>query len=391
VISREELELYEKKHLRSCACLSVDASRHSEVGKHPYRTEFQRDRDRILHSKAFRRLEYKTQVFLTTRGDHLRTRLTHSLEVSQLSRTVASQLRLNADLAEAIALGHDLGHTPFGHAGERELCRLLEEEGHTFKHNLQSVRIVELLEKKYHYDGLRLTTEVKEGLLKHTSLPNTLPEYCRNLYPEIPYSVTLEGQIVTACDEIAQMTHDLDDYLRCNIFDYPALTDHGLFEEVKAFYMRNYRYNLEEKIQEINDVNKKKDLIIRCLVDFLITFLIKHSEELIESEDDIQPRLLKKIYIKFDDYLQRIFSSFKDRMNEIILSNYRIKEMDERGKHIINRIFTRLKECPDDMLEETLKKHRAVAEEERILVVADFISGMTDRFALETYNRIYGL
>src|SRR5690554_1386570 len=231
MISREELERYEKRNLRPCACFSADASRHREVGKHPFRTEFQRDRDRILHSKAFRRLEYKTQVFLTTKGDHLRTRLTHSLEVSQLSRTVASQLRLNSDLVEAIALGHDLGHTPFGHAGERELCSLLEEEGHTFKHNLQSVRIVELLEKKYPYEGLRLTTEVKEGVLKHTAMPKKeLPEYCQNLYAESPFSVTLEGQVVAACDEIAQMTHDLDDYLRCNILEYPVLINHELIE-----------------------------------------------------------------------------------------------------------------------------------------------------------------
>ena len=151
MLNREELEGLERKNLKPYACLSETAQRNAEVGKHPLRTEFQRDRDRIIHSKAFRRLEYKTQVFLTRKGDHLRTRLTHSLEVAQIGRTVAVQLGLNSDLVEAISLGHDLGHSPFGHVGERVLGELLKGNGvKTFKHNVQSVRILECLEKNIH-------------------------------------------------------------------------------------------------------------------------------------------------------------------------------------------------------------------------------------------------
>jgi dGTPase len=197
--TRESLELIEQQTLKPYACFSNSAERRISIPGHIYRTNFQRDRDRILHSKALRRLEYKTQVFLTQTGDHLRTRLTHSYEVSQLARTVANQVGLNCDLVETIALGHDLGHTPFGHAGEEALKELLEEFGAgTFKHNLQSIRIIDKLERKYSYDGLNLTLPVREGILKHTKLPEIIPEYCEDLFAQNKvfqlYQPDLHGQ-----------------------------------------------------------------------------------------------------------------------------------------------------------------------------------------------------
>ncbi len=205
-LNTEELERLEHEQLKPYACFANSVNcrtyesngKTKSISKHPFRTEFQRDRDRIIHSKAFRRLEYKTQVFLTQHGDHLRTRLTHTLEVSQLSETIALQLGLNCDLVEAIALGHDVGHTPFGHAGERKLNELLKKEGEkTFKHNIQSVKILKFLEKKYNdYDGLNLTIPVLEGILKHTKIPTDVGRILRTFKIKKNVEVTDNGKII---------------------------------------------------------------------------------------------------------------------------------------------------------------------------------------------------
>lgn len=384
------LEKIEVDTLQPFACLSKNVDRNN-VTKHPFRTEFQRDRDRILHSKAFRRLEYKTQVFLTKKGDHLRTRLTHSLEVSQLSRTVALQLGLNCDLVEAISLGHDLGHTPFGHAGERELISLFEIEGiKTFKHNVQSVRIVELLEQKYSYPGLNLTMPVKEGILKHTSLPAESPDFCQDLFIDKPFSVTLEGQVVAIVDEIAQMTHDMDDYLRYNIIHYTELQNHPIFVEVQKFYQNKYDHDLVKKLKEIQDESRKKDTIIRCLVDYLVTNLITDSQFMLDCDDNIKPFELGKVYITFDDYRKKLVDDFHEYLKKLLFSDYRIQEMDYTGKNIVNKMFNHFKRFPHNMPEKTYETFKKYGDA-GVMVIGDYISGMTDRYAIEQYETLFSL
>ena len=210
---REEIEKAELAQLAPFAVKAAESAGrvHSEE-KHPYRTAFQRDRDRVLHSRAFRRLEYKTQVFVHHEGDHYRNRLTHTLEAAQIARTVARSLRLNEDLAESISLAHDLGHTPFGHAGERVLGRLMRDDG-GFDHNRQSLRVVDLFEERYPWaDGLNLTAETREGILKHgCSWDHPVP------LPPLGAQRSLEAQVADASDEIAYIHHDLDDALRAGI------------------------------------------------------------------------------------------------------------------------------------------------------------------------------
>lgn len=391
MLLRETLEQKEIEELACYACFSKYISRKG-VSKHRYRTEFQRDRDRIIHSKAFRRLEYKTQVFLTRKGDHLRARLTHSLEVAQLSRTIAIQLKVNSDLAEAIALGHDVGHTPFGHAGERVLSKLLAEEGiYDFKHNVQSIRIFELLEKKYPYEGIRLTIPVKEGILKHTDMPSEIPDFCKDLYVDKPFSVTLEGQIVAIADEIAQITHDMDDYLRYHIIDTETLSRHEIFDEVDKYYNDYYGTDIESYIKSYTqDISRVKDVLIRCLVDFLVTKLIEHSEERLKEASNIKAFELDKVYIDFKDPLKTKVESFHKYLKNLILSDYRIKEMDERGGNIIRKLFYFYKEHPNKMPEDTYEKYKKY-EGNKVRVIADYISGMTDRYAIDQYDSIIDL
>lgn len=391
MITREILEAREAQNLKPYACFSGNYSR-KEVQPHPYRTEFQRDRDRIIHSKSFRRLEYKTQVFLTKKGDHLRTRLTHSLEVSQLARTVASLLSLNCDLVEAISLGHDVGHTPFGHAGEIQLRELLAQENiHTFKHNAQSVKILEMLEKKYIYDGLKITLPVLEGIYKHTKLPRVTPYYCQELHPDQAYSITLEGQVVAITDEIAQVTHDLDDYLRYNILEMNDIMRHPIFDEVKKHYKDNYKFEYDKHFDQFQDEARKKDTIIRCLVDFLVSKLAKDSKQNIEGHK-LKAWCLDKEYIVYDEPFGKVFNDFQGSLQNKLFSNYKVKEMDIRGKAIVQALLNYYKEDPEKRLPlQTFQKYVSEKKESPIIVIADYISGMTDRYALDQYEEIISL
>jgi dGTPase len=388
MILRIEQEQREANSLISGACLSSSFER-KDVRKHPYRTEFQRDRDRIIHSKAFRRLEYKTQVFLTKKGDHLRTRLTHSLEVAQISRTIATLLGLNVDLVEAIALGHDLGHTPFGHAGERKLIEMLESEGiYTFKHNVQSVKIIDLLEKKYLYDGLRLTLPVREGIFKHTKLPTEIPYYCRDLFPENPFSVTLEGQVVAQVDEIAQMTHDMDDYLRYNILDLEQLTAHEIFDWIDSYYIKNYEFSYYEHIRCFHDDGRKKDTVIRCIVDFLVSKLVEHSEQAIINSCKLKPLEIDDEIITFNEPLKSVVKQFHEQLNKKILSDYKIIEMDKRGELMVATLFNYYRDDVRRLPSPTYEKYNLERIENPLIVIADYISGMTDRYAMQEYQKI---
>lgn len=381
---RVMLERQERKQLNPYACFSDDAARIISVKKDPYRTEFQRDRDRILHAKAFRRLECKTQVFLPSINDHIRTRLTHSLEVSQLGRAVAVQLGLNADLVEAIALGHDLGHAPFGHAGEKELQRLTTNgSGYSFKHNVQSIKILTFLEKQYDYDGLRPTIAVLEGILKHTELPTNLPEYCSDLYIDKLFSVTLEGQIIAIVDEIAQITHDMDDYLRENIITIDYFIKSELFDLVKEFYGEKHNFDIESKIIKDKDIDRQHSILIRCLIDYLITTLIEETRTKLDSS--LRAYSLDKIYVDFDYSVKKVFEEFHEKLDEKLISTKEIKEMDERGRRTIEALYNFYTANPEKLYSSTYKLYKRKGAS----VIVDFISGMTDRFAAEECSKIF--
>jgi len=334
---REQTEEIEEKTLHPKACLSSQSKgrlRHEKEGE--IRTSFQRDRDRIIHSKSFRRLKHKTQVFLAPRGDHYRTRLTHVLEVSQIARTIARALRLNEDLTEAIALGHDLGHTPFGHAGE-DVLREIHPGG--FDHYKQSLRVIDFLEKGG--SGLNLTYEVRNGIVKHSKGKGLIiPE------TKADRADTLEGQVVRVSDIIAYVNHDLDDALRAEVIK---------------------RSDIPKKIiRVLGDTHSKR---IDTMVKDLIYDTIKTDlNELCMSED-----ISSAIYMLRDFLYECVYES--DKL---------IKEF-KKAKKVLRDLYAYCLEHMEEVFvdipkEEKLNKHR---------MVCDFIAGMTDRFALTTYERIF--
>lgn len=374
----DEMEKIERKQLKPYACFSDTAWRVHSINRHPIRTEFQRDRDRIIHSKCFRRLEFKTQVYLSVQSDHMRTRLTHSLEVSQIARTIANQLGLNLDLVEAIALGHDVGHTPFGHAAEKQLDIIAKTIGLRFKHNMQGIRIFEELEQKYQYNGLALTIPVLEGILKHTSFYTTDDPTFKELNLENEHSFTLEGQAVAIADEIAQITHDTDDFLRANVLKLNDFLDHELFDVIKSFYKDRYDFELDSNILH---ETTRKEIVIRCLVDFLVTILIEETEKALSY--DLRAYEISKNYFSFGEY-EEVVSSFHQYLNDQCLGNYGVLEMDKRGKEIVATLFDFYSRFPERMPTTTQDKFTRKGP----ITILDYISGMTDKYAIDRYNSI---
>ena len=327
MLVRENLEQWEKEYLSEYACHSVDSKgRSREEEQCDIRTVFQRDRDRIIHCKSFRRLKDKTQVFLTPEGDHYRTRLTHTLEVSQNARTIAKALRLNEDLVEAIALGHDLGHTPFGHAGERALDRVCPLG---FEHNAQSVRTVELFEKDGH--GLNLTYEVKDGILNHQT--KGIPS-------------TLEGKIVRFSDKIAYIHHDMDDAIRGGI-----LKEADIPKEIGDVIGYTCGQRLDHFIHDIVSTSHGKDYILM-------------SEPVAEAMSKLRRFMFENVYTN----PKAKGEEGKAEMLIEILYDYHMKHKDK---------------LPKDML--------ALTEQGEPLerIVCDYISAMTDRFAIAKFEEIY--
>ncbi len=344
---------------------------------HPFRTPFQRDRDRIIHSGAFRRLEYKTQVFVYHEGDHYRTRLTHTIEVAQISRTIARALKLNEDLAEAIALAHDLGHPPFGHSGENILNSLMNKHG-GFEHNAHSLRIVEKLEHRYpDFDGLNLTFEVREGIAKHRSEhdnPRTDPRY-----PD--KSPCLEAQIVDIADEIAYSNHDIDDGLHSEMLSAEDLTVVELWRE-----------NLEAmKTDSAADFKTLKYQIIRRIINQQVTDLVKTIEEVIEAEgilsiEDV--RAQHSPIARFSPSMHEKNKHLKIFLNKNLYKHHRMIRMADKGERIITELFKAYLRKPQLLPPENFSLISEAGEEEH-RVICDYIAGMTDRFALEEYKKLF--
>jgi dGTPase len=347
-----------------------------------YRGEYQRDRDRIVHCAAFRRLEYKTQVFVNHEGDLFRTRLTHSLEVAQLGRSVARALRLNEDLTEAVALAHDLGHTPFGHSGQHALNECMREHG-GFEHNLQSLRVVDVLEERYaEFPGLNLTFETREGILKHCSREHAkelgeLGE--RFLQGRQP---SLEAQLANIADEIAYNNHDVDDGLRYGLLDIEKLMDVELFAgEYDALGKRYPQLPLRRRVHET----------IRHMINRVVVDLIEHSRERlaalkIETIDDV--RDAKQPLLANTEEIARRAHMLKQFLRVNLYDHYRVRRMSRKAARIVKELFGAFIE--DTRLLPTQYQEKLAAEPAlKARAIADYIAGMTDRYAIHEHARLF--
>lgn len=351
-----------------------------------YRNQYQRDRDRIIHSAAFRRLEYKTQVFVNHEGDMFRTRLTHSIEVAQIGRTIARALNVNEDLTEAICLAHDLGHTPFGHAGQDALNACMRDYG-GFEHNLQSIRIVDILERRYaSFPGLNLTFETREGILKHCSRNNAVnlgelgERFINNEKPGI------EAQIANIADEIAYNNHDIDDGLRAGLLDIETLRVNELFEI--------HHGHVKKKWPELADSRLRHE-IIRRMINYVVSDLIETSTTLI---NDVKPtdidavRKCGKSLIKMSEPTTTMHMTLKKFLRENLYQHERVKAMTDKAKETVSFLFKSYIENPGLLTSElqTAIKSDVNGNDEKAAarIIADYIAGMTDRFAFSEQERI---
>jgi len=373
--TRERFEREEDERLAPVAAHSAASrGRLFPEPEHPYRTAYQRDRDRIVHSRAFRRLEYKTQVFVPHEGDHYRNRLTHSLEASQISRTLARMLRLNEELAEAIALSHDLGHTPFGHAGERVLARLMKPYG-GFDHNRQSLRVVDWLEERYpSFRGLNLTYESREGILKHgCHWDHPLP------VPEATPQRGLEGQLADKADEIAYTNHDIDDGLRSGLLDAAELDAVPLWRDTLVA--------TRERVGAAQERMLHSQTIV-ALIHALVGDLAEASAERIarsgaRSIDEV--RQCREPLIGFSPETAARFLALKRFLSERLYHHPRVLEMNAPAEGVIGELFEAY--AADALrLPKTVRERFAPDGHQR--AIADYIAGMTDRFALSEQRRL---
>ncbi|HUK60393.1 MAG TPA: deoxyguanosinetriphosphate triphosphohydrolase [Stellaceae bacterium] len=353
------------------------------------RSCFQRDRDRIIHSTAFRRLQYKTQVFVSHEGDHYRTRLTHSLEVAQIARSIARALALDEDLAEALALAHDLGHTPFGHAGEEALDAAMREFG-GFSHNDQTLRVLTRLERRYaEFDGLNLTWETLEGTVKHNGpldparLPRTIAEYVRRHDLEITTWPGGEAQVAAISDDIAYNNHDIDDGLRAGLFAVADLA--GLPLVGPAFAEVAARHPGIEESRLIHEAIRR--LIDRMVNDCIAETKARLAAAKIVQADDI--RALGKPVVAFSADMRANDRALRTFLMERMYRHYRVRRMAVKARRIVGELFQALSAEPLCLPTEWRAQTEGAGPAERALVVADYIAGMTDRFALDEHYRLF--
>ena len=368
---------------------SDEASRGRQYREPPpsYRSQFQRDRDRIVHCAAFRRLEYKTQVFVNHEGDLFRTRLTHSIEVAQIGRSVARAMNLNEDLTEAIALAHDLGHTPFGHSGQDALNACMREFG-GFEHNLQSLRVVDLLEEKYAgFPGLNLTFETREGILKHCSLKNAaeLGELGRRFIERKQPS--LEAQVANVADEIAYNNHDVDDGLRSGLITMEQLGDIGLFGEQYAQVCSSHP-GLTERVQ-VHEIVRR--MINRLVVDLIDNSALLLKEAAATSIDDV--RSAAKPLIANSETVRKQSLELKQFLRDQLYAHYRVRRMTLKAHKVIESLFGAFMgdvRLLPPQYQNKIRGAQGVADgPARARIVADYIAGMTDRYAIQEHQRLF--
>ncbi|MDX8395904.1 MAG: deoxyguanosinetriphosphate triphosphohydrolase [Mariprofundaceae bacterium] len=349
----------------------------------PGRNPFQRDRDRVIHSTAFRRLEYKTQVFVNHEGDHYRTRLTHSIEVAQIARSICRTMHLQEDLAEAVALAHDLGHTPFGHSGQDSLDAVMKDYG-GFEHNRQSLRIVETLEHRYaDFLGLNLSYETREGIVKHHS-PHDTPKNADLAEYFLNEQATLEVQVANLADEIAYNNHDIDDGIRAGMLTIEQLQQAELFrmfyQEVIVIYE-----HVDERMLVAETIRRMIDFLIRDVVDESHRRL---QEGNISSLADV--RAAKHALIGFSKKTRQMTAQLKRLLYKNMYKHYRVVRMAAKANRVIRELFEAYMDCPD-MLPDSSRRLiiEGMNESKQARVIADYIAGMTDRYALEEYRRLF--
>jgi dGTPase len=352
-----------------------------------YRTEYQRDRDRIVHSSAFRRLVYKTQVFVNHEGDMYRTRLTHSMEVAQIGRSVAVALNLNESLTEAICLAHDLGHTPFGHAGQEALNECMREYG-GFEHNLQSLRVVDELEERYaEFPGLNLTYECREGILKHCSLNNAraLGDVGQRFI--LRQQPGLEAQLANLADEIAYNNHDVDDGLRAGLIDLESLRDLPIFG-------RQLR-NVEERYPAITGRRLVNEVVRRMINDIVVDLIESTTARLKEAapRDIDAVRALGSSLVEMSDAKRAEHLQLKQFLRDQLYRHFRVQRMTRKARTVVQQMFQAFM---DDLLlmpdEHRLSAQRMEVEAGaagRARAVADYVAGMTDRYAISEHERLF--
>ncbi len=377
--TRSILEQEEIKLLAPYAAKS-DQSRgrvHKER-EHPYRTAFQRDRDRIIHSSAFRRLEYKTQVFVNHEGDYYRTRLTHSLEANQIARVIAIVLRLNSDLVETISLAHDLGHTPFGHAGEDELRELMKDHG-GFDHNLQSLRIVDYLEEQYPgFRGLNLTYESRIGLFKHPELAKEAEEKGMGKFESFK-SPLLESQVVDLADEIAYDNHDIDDGLTSGLITESELDRIALWKMVKN----------RSGARRIARPEIRRRQIIRGLINLEVTDLIETSKKNIQKmnlKNPYQALQRDRFAISFSKELASKREGLREFLKTKLYRHYRVVRMSDKARRFVHALFQTYLSRPEQLPPGSQKRLKAEGVRR---VICDYIAGMTDRYAQDEYKKFF--
>jgi dGTPase len=377
--TRQELEQIEKQILAPYAQFSGD-TRGREHNEAPpdWRTHYQRDRDRVIHSRAFRRLEYKTQVFLNGTGDHLRTRLTHTIEVAAISRNIASALKLNTDLAETIALAHDLGHSPFGHKGETVLARLMKGHG-GFEHNQHSLRIVEQLEQKYpNFQGLNLTWEVREGLAKHS----TAYDHPGRRKGFDAKNSSLEAQVANLADEITYYSHDLDDGL-----DSRLLSEKDLIRNVRVF-ARAARL-VKKEFGDLADESRRY-FIIRTIIDMQIHDVVENSERLIQaarvdSADGV--RRFPKALIQHSPARRGLNLELRDYLYKNLYYNPIVHQPNLRAVKMLEELFNYFLKHPKEIGGRSQKRVKKIGLHR---AVCDYLAGMTDRYVMLEHARRFG-
>ena len=348
------------------------------------RSEFQRDRDRILHSAAFRRLKHKTQVFVSNEGDHYRTRLTHSLEVSQIARSISKIFNFNEDLTETLSLSHDIGHPPFGHAGEDALSEcMVSHEG--FDHNDQAIRIVHLLEKKYFdFEGLNLTWETLEGLVKHNGpmtkdVPKTIEALDKEFDLKLNEFSSIEAQIASIADDIAYNNHDLDDGLRAGFFSYDDLVELPMIGEIIKNFPKNYNSYDMQRIN--NEIIRKSTSIMNNDVINTISEKVKKSK--VRYNEDV--RLNNEKIADFSDKTKEEVKYIRSFLSMKMYNHDKVKAMTSNAHQIISSLFKLFLEQDEKFIKEHMKK--IISDKDKPRAVCDFIAGMTDNYAQNFYNK----
>ena len=388
--TRQDIEMLEEKVLVSYAMKSKDSrGRKYKEDKHDIRTCYQRDRDRIVHCEAFRKLEYKTQVFVIYEGDYYRTRLTHTIEVAQIARTIGRNLQLNEDLIEAIALAHDLGHPPFGHAGEKALNHIMgsEKSNLKFNHNQRSFDIVAGFEKRYpNFDGLNLTKEVLVGILKHSTGYDKPGDSHYNKF--IDEGPTLEAKVVDLADSLAYLSHDIDDGItsRCITGD-----------DLKTSRLWKRAYKRVDSALELNDKEIFKYQIVKALIDMQMRDLLSFSNQKLKELNFHSSAEIKRYTYKnpdrsivgFSPSMKKERKALQEILEKRLYQHYRVIRMTDKAKRIINDLFNVYIETPEQLPEKIYQRDRKYGKNDKYKIICNYIASMTDRFAIDEHKKLF--